>query len=483
LNKKLNSQSKTAFFWDFSGAFVKQFAGLFISIILARLLGPKEFGLIGISLVFIHISQVFIDAGFSIGLVQQKKTKDITFSSIFYINICVSLVLSSIIILTSGLIADFYNEPKVKSMLILLAIVPPIAAMGNVQGAILIKKMDFKSLTIRNIVSTVFGGLLGVAAVFLDYGVYSLVIQQIAMATATTLMMWFATKWRPKLEYSHQEVKKLFSYSSFIFFDQLMIQIVNKMDIIFIAKVFSPIVLGYYSRAESLKSQVQRYATSSLRKIAFPVLSQLQDDNKKFKETYFKFFNISSGFVVYLIAPIYFLSQFIIIFLFGNQWQPTVILFQILLLTALSDPQVNIMGVAIAAKGYSKLKFKIGIFQRLLKLLPISVGLFYGIKEFAVAMVIASFLIFLMLSIFYQKKLDIKFWLQIKSFLIPNSLFLALIIIHYYFKNDISQWWFVSFFLILQTLFMIIIKHESYIFFKSNFSKILKKINIKIWTK
>jgi O-antigen/teichoic acid export membrane protein len=473
MNKNLYSKSKTAVIWDLSGAFVRQFAGLFITILLARLLGPLEFGIIAFALVFIHISEVFLDAGFTSGLVQQKNTKDIAFSSIFYVNLVISLFLSLIILASSGWIATLYKQPRIEEILNWLALIPPIAAMGKVQDAILTKNLDFKSLTIRSLVATLVGGVLGVIAAYSDFGVYSLVIQQIALTVTATIMLWYATKWRPKLEYSSFEVKRLFSYSSYVFFDRLLRQVANKIDTIFVGIVFSPIVLGYYSRAASLKTQIQTYTTNSLSRVIFPMLSQLQDDEEKFKETYFKIFNIVTGLTVFLVAPLYFLSQFIIILLLGDQWQPTVILFQILILTTLTSPQVNMMGRAILAKGYSKLKFTTGLLQRVLKLLPIGVGLFYGIEEFAIAMVISSLFAFVVLSKIYEKKLEINFWVQIKNFLVPNFIFMIYIAIHFYFRDNINQWLFAGSFLLIQIMFIILIKHDSYLFIKNNANKIL----------
>jgi len=218
LNKNLIQKTKNSVIWDLSGSFLRQFALLFISILLARLLEPEEFGILGMSMVFISISEVFTDVGFTSGLIQQKDTKDIAYSSVFYINLLISVVLSIVIVLTAPLIADFYEAPQVKQILYYLAIIPPIAALGRVQAAILTKQINFKSLTIRDIVATLVGGVLGVGAASLDYGVYSLVIQQIAMVTTGTVMLWLATNWKPKPEFSKNEIKKLFGFSSFVFF-------------------------------------------------------------------------------------------------------------------------------------------------------------------------------------------------------------------------------------------------------------------------
>jgi O-antigen/teichoic acid export membrane protein len=478
LNKNLNQKTKDSVIWDLSGAFIRQFALLFISILLARLLEPEEFGILGMSMVFISISQVFTDVGFTSGLIQQKDTKDIAYSSVFYINLLISVVLSGVILLTAPLIANFYEILKVEIILYYLAIIPPIAALGRVQAAILTKQINFKSLTIRDITATLVGGVLGVSAAFLDYGVYSLVIQQIAMVTTGTLMLWFSTNWIPKLEFSTNEIKKLFAFSSFVFLDSVLRQVFNKIDTIFIGKMFSPAMLGFYSRAESLKSQVQTYTTNSLRKVIFPVLSQLQDDDEKFKSTYFKAFNIVTGLIVLLIAPIYFLSNFIIIFLLGAKWEPSIIFFQILIFSGITSPQIGMMGKAVLAKGYSKLKFSIGLIQRLLKTTPIVFGLLFGIKEFAIAVVAASTLVFFVYSIVLDKRLKLSFWLQVKNLLIPNLLFFCFLIFSVLFEKNVNQWLITILFLITHVIYIKLIKHESYTFIQAALKKgisILKK--------
>jgi O-antigen/teichoic acid export membrane protein len=478
LNKNLNQKTKDSIIWDLSGAFVRQFALLFISILLARLLEPEEFGILGMSMIFISISEVFTDVGLTSGLVQQKDTKDIAYSSVFYINLLISVLLSGVILLAAPLIADFYEIPKVGTILYYLAIIPPIAALGRVQATILTKQINFKSLTIRDITATLVGGVLGVGAAFLDYGVYSLVIQQIAKVTTGTVMLWLVTNWKPKFEFSKNEIKKLFAYSSFVFLDSLLRQVFNKIDTIFIAKMFSPAMLGFYTRAESLKAQVQTYTTNSLRKVIFPVLSQLQDDDEKFRSTYFKAFNVVTGLIVLLIAPIYFLSNFIIIFLLGAKWEPSIIFFQILIFSTFTSPQIGMMSKAVLAKGYSKLNFNIGLITRLLKTTPIVFGLLFGIKEFAIAVVVASTIAFFVYSIALDKRLKLSFWLQVKNLLIPNLVFFSFLTFSVLFEKNVNQWGITILFLITHVIYIKLIKHESYTFMQAASKKgisILKK--------
>lgn len=462
MSKEVNKKTKSGLIWDLSGSFFRQFVAFFISITLARLLGPKDFGIIGMSLVFVSISEVFVDVGFTTGLVQQRDTKNITYSSVFYINFFISFLFSLAIIIGAPYVAEFYEIPKIKNILYFLSIVPPLAAIGKVHSTILTKKMNFKSLTIRDVSATIVGGVVGITAAYSDFGVYSLVFQQIATVFTATILLWWAVKWRPKLEFSVFEVKKLLGYSSYVFFDQALRQVFNKIDTIFIGKVFSPAILGFYSRAESLRAQIQTYTTNSLRKVIFPALSTLQNDPINFKKVYHKVFRIVTGLTVLLVAPIFFLSEKIIIGLLGEKWEPSIIFFQILLFTTLTSPQIGMMGKAVLAKGFSKLKFKIGIIQRLLKLAPIAAGFYFGILEFAITVVIASTMVFFVYSAVLHYKLQINFWKQVEELLVPNLLFITFIIISRFMYSHVNDWLLALLFLILNLSYLKLINHESF---------------------
>lgn len=475
MNKNSASKPKSALLWDLSGTFFRQVSVLTTSIILARILDPEEFGIIGMSMVFIAIAEVFTDAGFTSGLVQQKDTKEIAYSSVFYINLLMGIFVSMIIVLTAPFIAFFYEEPRIENILYFLAIIPPVAAIGQVQKAILIKDINFKSLTIRDVVATVIGGVSGVTAAYSNYGVYSLVIQQIVMISVGTAMLWYATGWRPKLEFSRFEIKKLFAFSSYVFADTLLRRVFLKIDTIFIAKYFSPTILGYYSRAGSLISQVQSYTTSSLSKVIFPVFSKMQDDHKNFEKTYIRAFEITTGLIILIIAPLYFLGQQVVILLLGEKWEPSVILFQILLLSIIVAPHKGMMGKAILSKGYSKLHFNFGLLARSLRLLSIVGGVLYGINELALGIVVASISIFIIEMIILDRKLKIDFWTQLKAFIIPNLVFFVFFIVHLLYNEIISSWIFGLGFIVLHILFLFIIKHESIYFVINIIQKSIKR--------
>lgn len=476
MSKEVASKTKTALVWDLAGSFFRQFASLIISIILARLLSPEEFGVIGMSLVFISITEVFIDIGFTSGLIQQREVKDIAYSSIFYVNLGISILLSLLIMLFAPYIADFYEEPMVGSVLFYLAFIPPIAALGRIQSTILTKKMDFRSLTLRNIFATVAGGIVGVAAAFMDFGVYSLVVQQITAAVMSTFLLWYATGWRPKLEFSFKEVKALLGYSSYVFFDQVLRQIFNKIDTIFIGKAFSTATLGFYSRAESLKAQIDTYTSTSLRKVMFPAFSALQQNMEAFGRAYFKAFNTVTGLIALLVAPIYLLSDKIIIGLLGEKWAPSIIFFQILLFSTLTSPHIGIMAQAVLAKGYSRLKFKMGLAQRLLRLTPILMGSLFGIVEFAIAVVVANTIVFFVYTYVVYRSLHLSFYKQLKGFIVPNIMLVVFVVLYHFVNDYVDSWILAGLFIIFDLAYLKIIKHESFAMVIEGYNMVKKKI-------
>jgi len=475
LGKQKKSKNKTALLWDLSGAFVKQFASLFISILLARLLGPNKFGIIAMAMVVVNISSVVTDVGFSNALIQQQKTKHIAFSSVFYMNTGIALIISCIILLIRPYVAIYFEEPKLQAIMCYLAVIPPISAAGSVQSAILTKKIDFKTLTLKDMLATTIGGLLGVIAAFSGFGVYSLVLQHIAMVVIGTSMLWYFTKWRPKWEFSILEIRKLFSYSSYLFLDNLIRRIFINIDTIFIGKAFSPLTLGVYNRAQSLKSQVDNYTTKSLSKVIFPVLTNLQYNDKTFRKTYHRAFNILGGLIILLIAPLYFLANIIIINLLGEEWFDSILLFEIIILATIVRPHVRIMGKALLAKGYSKFKFKIGLIQRGLMLLPISIGYFYGINYFAGTVVISYYIVFLLYLIALEKKMNISFWKQLKNVILPNLMFVVFLILDFFYGINLNRWLMTGAFLVMHLAYMRLINHESYSFLVNTIRSLVQR--------
>ena len=423
----LKSKTGKAFGWELVGNYGGQISGFIISIFLARLLDPEEFGLVGMSMVFISILKVFMDMGFASALIHNKDNTSITYSSIFYLNIFAGLMFTILIFFAAPLIGEFYENNIVTDLVRLLSITFFIGSFNIVQGTILRKNLDFKSLTYRSLISQLIGGLIAVIFAWIGYGVYALVIQQIVVALINTVLLWKISGWYPKLEFSWAEIKKLSGFSVYVFAAQSVNQIIRQSDTLIIGKVFSPATLGFFSRANSLNSLINKNAISSFQKVFFPALSTIQNDDERFERVFLKVINLVSGISIFLTGVFFLSGEEIIIGLFGEKWQPSVVIFQIIIIKGFTYPISAMIVNAFLAKGKSKENFHYGNIRKVLQITPFYFAFVYGFKEYLFATVGASLIAWVLNMFFVNHSLKISLRAQIKV-VFPTLLFSSLLV-------------------------------------------------------
>lgn len=202
----------SSLFWKFAERIGAQGVNLIVSIILARILAPEEYGLVALVTIFITISNVFIENGFGTALIQKKDADDLDFSSVFYCNILISIILYDIIFLASPLIAQFYNSEQLTSILRVLGIVVLVSGLKSVQNAYVSRKMIFKNFFISTSIGTIGSAVVGIWMAYNGYGVWALVAQQLTNNIVGTIMLWITVKWRPKLKFSFERLRELFKF-------------------------------------------------------------------------------------------------------------------------------------------------------------------------------------------------------------------------------------------------------------------------------
>lgn len=202
----------SSLFWKFAERIGAQGVNLIVSIVLARILAPEDYGIVALVTIFITISNVFIENGLPTALIQKKDADDLDFSSVFYCNVAISLVLYAIIFFASPLIAQFYNNQQLVSVLRVLAITVLIAGLKSVQNAYVSRKMIFKKFFICTSIGTIGSAFLGVYMAYKGFGVWALVAQQLTNTAVDTIMLWVTVKWRPIAKFSFSRLKKLFSF-------------------------------------------------------------------------------------------------------------------------------------------------------------------------------------------------------------------------------------------------------------------------------
>lgn len=279
--------------WSAFGTFSTQGISFIIGIILARLLMPADYGLIGMLAIFFAVSQLFVESGFSSALIQKIDRTETDYSTIFYFNLLVSFALYLILFLTAPLIAEFYNTPELTLLTRVLSLNILISALAIVQQARLKILLDFKTPAIITMLSVAISGSLGVVLAYSGYGVWALVVQSLSATAIRTLLLFFFNKWMPRLVFSIASLKQLFGYSSKLLAAGLVATIVNNLYSILIGKIFSPKDLGYYTRAKQFPELLSSTITSILQGVTFPILASLQNDRDRMVSVYGRLMRIT----------------------------------------------------------------------------------------------------------------------------------------------------------------------------------------------
>ena len=387
----LKKQATSGFVWTFAQQFGNQLIGFVISIILARLLLPEEFGLIGMIAIFVAVSRVLIESGLTQSIIRSDNLDQEDYSTVFFFNLIASILIYLVVYLLAPFIAEFYNQEILTGIIRLFCLSFIIDAFASVQLARLTKLLNFKTQALVAIPSTVFAGIVGVSLAYLGYGVWSLVWSNIASSIVFSAQIWLYSKWTPSLVFNVFKFKKHFNFGYKISLSSLLNKIFDNIYLIIIGKFFSASQVGYYTRAETMKQLPVKNISSALNKITFPLFASIKDDNERLKRVYRQLMQM----VVYVIAPVVIflavLAEPIFRLLFTEKWLPAVPFFQILCITGILYPihayNLNVLKV----KGRSDLYLRLAIIKKAFTVVGILIGIQFGIYGLLYAQVILSF--------------------------------------------------------------------------------------------
>jgi O-antigen/teichoic acid export membrane protein len=403
--------------WSFIDSFINQGFQFIVGIILARILTPKEFGLIGMLTIFIAISQSFIDSGFTQALIRKLNVTQADYSTVFYFNLVVSIICFFILYGSSGFISLFFNEPQLAILLQVLGLSLIINALSIIQKAILTKKLDFKLQTKISLISSFGSGFLAITLAYTGFGVWSLVIKTISGFFLTTLFLWLWNKWKPSLVLSMVSFKELFSFGSKLLLSGLINTIYQNAYYFIIGKYFSAIDLGYYTRADQFHQLPSANLTSVIQRVSYPVLSSIQDDKDRLKEAYKKIIKITMLFSFVLMLGMAATAKPMILTLIGDKWLPAVIYLQLLCFVGMFYPLHALNLNMLNVQGRSDLFLRLEIIKKIIAIPVILIGVFLGIKEMILAMIVNTIIAYYLNSYWSGKFIGYSFLQQIKDIL------------------------------------------------------------------
>lgn len=378
--------------WSTAEQFSVQGIQFIIGIILARILLPSDYGMIGMLTIFIAISQSLIDGGFSTALIQKKNPTNDDYSTVFYFNFAISIGIYSILYICAPIIADFYNTPLLTDLTRAIGITIIINSFSIVQTTKLSKKLDFKTQAKASLSAVLISGFIGIYLAYNGLGVWSLVIQNLIRKTINSAMLWFVASWIPALVFSITSLKTLFNFGSRLLYSSLISTVFDNLYTLVIGKVYQADQLGFYTRANQFQQLPSQNLTSIIQRVTFPVLSSIQEDSKRLLTSYRKIIRFSAFIVFPLMLLLAVIAEPLIRLVLTEKWIQSASFLQIMCFAGLLYPIHSINLNILKVKGYSDLFLRLEILKKVLMICILSITISFGIKTMLLGQVIFSFL-------------------------------------------------------------------------------------------
>lgn len=473
------SKIVSSIFWKFLERGGTQAIQFIVQIILARLLFPEEYGLIALVAVFISVANIFVQSGFSTALVQKKESDEVDFSSVFYLNLLVAILLYTVLFLISPFLASFFREPQLTPVLRILSLTIMIGAINSIQNAYITKHMIFKKLFFSSLGAIIVSGVVGISTAYMGWGVWALVSQQMVNQIVVTIILWFTVKWRPKLFFSIERLKYLFSYGWKLLVSSLLDSVANTLSTLVIGKTYDSDMLGFYNRGQQFTALISTNVNGSIQAVLFPALASHQENRPRVKSMMRRAITGSSFIMFPLMIGLAVIAEPLIVILLTDKWLPVVPFLQISCAAEALIPIHSTNLQAINALGRSDIFLKLEIVKTVIGLVVLGICIPFGIYAMAWGFFLGSVIV-LFINVYPNKKLlNYSFLEQWKD--MAPSLVISLLmgaIIYPLSLLNIAKWQLLIGQIITGAVVYIyfskIFKVESYYYFISTMKEILK---------
>lgn len=429
-NKSIKQKAISGMIWTALQRYSTMIIQFISGIILARLLTPYDYGCIGMLMIFVVLAESFIDGGFGSALIQKKRPTQEDYSTIFFWNLGMAVLLYAILFFSAPAIARFYRIPLLCDVLRVQGVILFIYAFNVVQRNQLQKKLNFKVLSIVTITTSIISLVVTIVMAYHGYGVWSLVTQQILTALIPALVFWFYIKWRPQLTFSRQSFKELFSFGFYMFLTHLLNQFGQQIQGLLIGKFYNPSVMGLYTKAYHTEKLASTSMSQVMTQVTYPLYAEVQDDKQVLGNMIKKITMVLS----YITFPLMFIlllcAKPIFVFLYSDRWLGSVPYFQVLCIAGLAYCLQSVNYQSIAAIGKSQKMFIWTIVKRVVGILFVIIGLLlYGMNGLLIGMVLNTWFSYFVNIGLVSRYIGYKWWNQLFDILpvMVVSLIIALI--------------------------------------------------------
>ena len=430
MSENLKAKTAKGVGWGFADNILGLGITAVANIILARILSPADFGIIGMTAIFMTLSTSLVDSGFTGALTRKKDTVKADFDTVFYFNLAVSCLLYAVLFFCSPFIARFFREPILVPVIRILGISLIINAFGIVQKIILVRRIDFRTQAWISLVSSFAAAVAAVAMAFYGFGVWSLVVLQVGKLAVNTILLWSVSKWHPGLCFSRKSFMDMFSFGSRLLITSIISTIWSEMYSFIIGKMYSSSVLGQYSRADKVKNMVTSNVSSVMQKVSYPVLASIQDEGERQINVYRKVLKTTVLISFTAVFGIWAVAGPFIITVFGNQWLPAVDYLRIMCFSGLFLPLMMCSANVINADGRSDITLVLEILKTVMGLIPVVFGIIFSVEALLWSMVGVSFILFVVHAAYVSKVIHYSVGRQLADILptLCVSIVMALIV-------------------------------------------------------
>ena len=407
--------------WSTLERFSVQGIQFIVMIIMARILTPEDYGLVGMLTIFIAVSQSLIDSGFSQALIRKQDRSEIDNSTVFYFNIGVGAILYLILFFSAPLIASFYNEPQLIPITRLIGLSLVFNSLAVVQRALLTINLDFKTQAKASFVGALLSGIVGIGMAYFGFGVWAIVWQQITNLFIITVLLWILSNWMPILAYSWKSFRELFSFGSKLLASGLLNTIFNNIYLIIIGKFFKASDLGFYTRSHQFTDFASSNITGIFQRVTYPVLCTIQNDNKRLRDAYRKLLKTSAFIIFPLMMGLSAVAKPMVVSFLTEKWIFSALIIQILCFAQMWYPVHAINLNLLQVKGRSDLFLRLEIIKKIITVVILCITLPLGLIPMCIGMIVNS-LVALVINTHYTGQLiNLGFFRQMKD-LMPTLL-------------------------------------------------------------
>jgi len=441
--ENLGKKTVKGVMWSSVERFSMQGVHFLVTLILARMLTPDDFGLIGMLLVFIAISQSLIESGFSLALIRKQDRDDVDNSTVFYFSVITSLFVYLLFYAIAPWVSLFFHEPQLTELMRVLCIVIIFNSFSIIQRVLFTATIDFRTQAKATTIAAVLSGIVGIVCAYKGAGVWALVIQYLANSFLNTVLLWYYSSWRPLLVFSWKSFKELYLFGFNLMLVGVLETLYQNSYQIFIGKFFSAASLGHFTQAKTIANFPSNNLSGVIGRVTYPIMSTIQDDNARLSEVYRRLARIIAFGVFPLMCGLAALSVPTIHFLIGSKWHFAAILMVPLSFSFMFYPIHAVNMNVLQVKGKSKLYLKSEIIKKVISIAFLVGTIPFGIVVMCYGRIVSSILTLLVNMFYTSREVKISLFTLIRDLLPTMALsflmFGIVIFVTYGLENDYAQ--------------------------------------------